>query len=130
MTWWLIMYLVGYGIFTALWVVDDLREHKPAWSILAELASDICMVVAALGFWLTPLRNILGNLALPIFVAGLAWFFVAGSKEFREHFPDEKLPVHHNIAAVLFGMLFLALISGPLLYWGFMYAVLGSYSST
>ena len=88
------------------------------------------MVIAALGFWFAPVREFLGNITMPIFVAGLAWFVVAGVREFKEHYPDSELPLFFNIAAILSSLLFLVLVSGPLLYWGFQYAILGLHNGT
>ena len=126
MPWWLVLYLLGYGGFTVAWVRDDLRESKRLGFLAAELASDACMVIAALGYWLQSVRSFIGNFAIPVFAAGLAWLLLAAVREFRQHFPDPELPPHLNVAAGLSGILLLCLVCGPLVYWGFSYAVLGN----
>ncbi|MEJ1098727.1 MULTISPECIES: hypothetical protein [unclassified Pseudoxanthomonas] len=124
MPWWLYVYLVGYGAFTFFWVRDDIRGGGSKALLAAELLSDSCMVLVALGYWLLPIRMFLGASAAIVFIAGLAWLIVAGIRDLRETWPTADgafVQVGTGLAVlVLYGI-----FCGPLLYWGFLYAVRG-----
>ena len=129
MPWWLLIYLAGYGVFTYKWSRDHLRENGSKLSLSAELASDACMVIAALAYWLPSVRLLLGNAATLIFVAGLAWLFVAAIRDLRESWPSSE-PLWLQIGTTIFVLSFLGAICGPLVYWGYSYAVLGKTGGT
>src|SRR6188768_1829015 len=59
MPWWLYPYLVGYAVFMFLWVRDDIRENGAKPLLIAELLSDGCMVLVALGYWLPSVRALI-----------------------------------------------------------------------
>ena len=121
---WLYAYLIGYGVFTFFWVRDDIRDGGSKALLVAELLSDGCMVLVALGYWLPPVRALLGSIAPIVFVAGLAWLIVAGIRDVREAWPvTESAFVQIGTAIASIGLY--GLICGPLLYWGFLYAFLG-----
>jgi hypothetical protein len=119
------MSVKGYAVFTAFWVRDDLREGGSKAFLSLELASDACMVLVALGFWLPSVRSLLGNTASIAFVAGLAWLILAGVRDLRESLPDPELPFHLNVATAISALALYGIVCGPLIYWGFQYAVLG-----
>src|SRR5688500_16907284 len=87
MHWWLYAYLLAYGVFTFFWVREDVRDNGSTPLLAAELLSDCCMVLVALGYWLPPIRAFLGASAPMAFVAGLAWLIVAGIRDVREAWP-------------------------------------------
>ncbi|MDR7134092.1 hypothetical protein J2X06_001276 [Lysobacter niastensis] len=129
MPWWLYAYLGGYGAFTFFWVRDEIRDRGSKGFLAAELLSDSCMVLVALGYWLLPVRAFLGKTASIVFVAGLAWLLVAGTRDIRETWPS-KDGVLVQAGTALFVVGLYGLFCGPLLYWGFSYAVLGNTGGT
>ena len=130
MPWWLILYLSGYAVFTVHWVRDDIRGLTPMGLIAASLASEACMVMSALGFWLPQVRLPVENFAILIFVAGFAWLLLACIRDIRAYPFDPSLSFRVNIIARALGLVFYSLASGPLIYWGYMFAVLGRRSGT
>lgn len=130
MSWWLLLYLVGYGVFTAYWVRDDLRHGDSKAFLVTELVADVCLLLAALGFWLLFARSILGGAALGVFAAGLAGLVLVSVRELREKFPDPELPFHLNVATALSAVALFCVVYGPLIYWGFSFAVLGKTGGT
>jgi hypothetical protein len=129
MPWWLFVYLAGYSLFTFFWVRDDIRGGGSRAFLAAELLSDICMVLAALAYWLAPVRALFGGFAFIVFVAGLAWLVVAGVRDIRETWPSaDGILVQIGTALAALGLY--GLVCGPLLYWGFSYAVLGNTGGT
>ena len=129
MPWWLHIYLVGYAIFTYFWVRDDIREGGSRPFLVAELLSDCCMVLVGLGYWLPSVRAILGSYAPILFVAGLAWLIIAGIRDIRETWPVNDT-AFVQVGTALGVLLLYGVICGPLLYWGFYYAVLGATGGT
>lgn len=127
---WIYAYFLGYFAFAAWWITDDVRDRRSPWFIATELAGDICLVLVGLAYWFPPVRPLLGTVAIPVFSAGLAWFILSGVVDFKRHFPDPELPLHLNVAAALSGFALAFIICGPLIYWGFSYAVLGRIAST
>lgn len=129
MPWWLYLYLIGYGIFTFFWVRDDLKDGGSKSLLAAELLSDACLVLVGLGYWLPAVRDGLGKAAPLAFVAGLAWALVAAARDIRETWPGSDT-VLVRVGAVAFALGLYAIVCGPLLYWGFMHAVLGKTGGT
>ena len=129
MPWWLVIYLMGYGIFTFFWAREDHRGGGSKLFLAAELVSDASMVLVALGYWLLAVRSFLGNSAIAFFVAGLAWIFIAGARDLRENLPGPE-STGSKIATALSALALYSLVCGPLLYWGFSYAVLGKSGGT
>ncbi len=130
MPWWVYTYFLGFGVFTGVWMKSELKDREEHGYLLAELASDACMVLAALAYWLPSVRFAIAPAAGYIFVAGLAWVAVAAVREWHRYSPDLELSGSQNILAVSAGLLLYGLISGPMLYWGFMYSVLGNVAGT
>ena len=129
MPWWLYAYLAAYAAFTYFWVRDDIRDGGSKAFLSAELISDGCMVLVALGYWLPSVRDFLGNSAPFAFVVGLAWLIVAGVRDVRETWPTgEGIGFQAGTALAVLGLY--ALSCGPLLYWGFSYAILGRMGGT
>ncbi len=129
MHWWLILYLIGYGIFTFFWVREDLRDGGSKSFLAVELVSDACMVLVALGYWLLSIRSLLGGAAIAFYIAGLAWLFIAGARDLREHLPGPE-SAGVKVATAFAAVALYCLVGGPLLYWGFSYAVLGKTGGT
>jgi len=125
MPWWGYAYVAGYLAFAAWWVRDDIKEQRSIWFLLAEVVSDILLVLVALAYWHATLRSVIHPFRLPLFCAGVAWLVVEVPSEFRKHLPDPELSTQGNILVAICGLLLATLILGPLLYWGFSYAVLG-----
>jgi hypothetical protein len=130
MPWWLNLYLIGFASFTVFRVHTRLRKSGPYFLLVASLVCDACMVLVALGFWFQQVRSLLGNAAIIIFVAVLAWIVVATTRDIRNALPIRKLSVLLNALAAALATLLYFMIYGPFLYWGFLYAVLGRAGGT
>lgn len=128
MPWWVYLYLLGFGVVTFFWVRQDIRDGGSKPLLAAELASDTCMVLTGLGYWLLPIRVLLGDTAPQVFVAGLAWLFIAGVRDVRATWPS-KDTAFVKVGTALFAVGLYLLVCGPLLYWGFSYAILGRSSA-
>ena len=129
MPWWLYAYLFGYGVFTFLWVRDDIREDGLRKLLFAELLSDGCMVVVALAYWLPSVRGLLGGAAPIAYVAGLAWLVITGARDVPDAWPSGE-SAFVQIGTGLASAVLYAIICGPLLYWGFSYAFMGATGGT
>ena len=129
MPWWVYLYLLGYGLVTFFWTRQEIRDGGSKSLLAAELASDACMVLAGLGYWLLPIRLVLGDTAPLVFVAGLAWLFIAGVRDIRETWPSNDT-MFVKAGTAFFAVGLYLVFCGPLLYWGFSYAILGQTGGT
>jgi hypothetical protein len=130
MPWWAILYFIVFGCFIAAWVKDELSDRPERPYLVVELLSEMCLVLVALAYWLSPLRSGLASVAAPLFVLGCAWLVVASAREFRRFKPDPELTPALSVVSVVTGVGLYLLLSGPLFYWGFSYAVLGKVAGT
>lgn len=125
MPWWVTFYFLAFGGITAAWLKSELRDKAGRPYLLIELASEICLVVVALGYWLASIRTFVGSASLVVFVAGCAWLLVAAARELGSYGPDPEMSRALNAAALASGVGVYLLLSAPLLYWGYSYAVGG-----
>lgn len=131
MSLWVSTYFAAYLTFCLWSHFDDIRNKRdPLWYAIAEVASNICLVVAALSFWLPAVRTISASLLLGLFVAGCAVFLGQAAVSCRRHIsgPDLSLPGKFFVA--ISGSALGIVISAPLLFWGFTSTVLRSYAGT
>lgn len=131
MTWWASAYFACYLTFGLWSLMDDFRtKGEPLWHIMAEVASDLCLVGAALSYWAPSVRGVLEPMLLGIFIVGLAVFLGLVAHAFRKHAPDPELSFHGKVFVAVSGSALTAAVSAPMLFWGFQAAVLGSYAGT
>ena len=130
MPWWVAVYFLAFGTVTAFWVKSELPDRAERPYTVAELASEACLVAVALAYWVPALRVAIGSIAPMLFVAGCAWLPIAWVREWRQYEPDQEMSRGLSVASVVVGVGLYALLSSPLLYWGFSYVVQGSVAST
>jgi predicted MFS family arabinose efflux permease len=130
MPWWASVYFLGYGCFTAAWARDELADRPERPYVVVEILSAACLVLVALGYWLSEVRAALGSAAPVLFVAGCGWLAAATIRETRRYRPNPDLSRALNFASVVIGVGLYILLSGPLFYWGFVYAVRGNVAGT
>ena len=130
MAWLVVAYFLAFGIFTFAWVRDEWKDRPERTYVIVELLAEACLVLVALSYWLAPARAALSGAAMPLFVAGGAWLVIASVREWRSYTPDPELSRALNVASVGIGVGLYVALSGPLFYWGFMYAVRGDVAST
>lgn len=104
------------------------KQERPYLAV--ELASETCLVIVGLGYWVARVRASVGSNASILFITGCAWLLVAGARELRKYESDPEMSRALNAAALVVGVCVYLLLSAPLLYWGFFYAVRGSVAST
>jgi hypothetical protein len=126
MPWWASLYLAGYVAFTAWSIASDIRtKENSRWFVAAQILGDLCLVIAALAFWDPELRALLRPLLIPLFSAGLAVLIVQMATAVRRYVvADPELSFHGKLVVGAAGTSLMAVISAPLVYWGFSAAVL------
>jgi hypothetical protein len=130
MPWWVVTYFAIFGVITAFWLKSELPDKAERPYLAVELISEACLAVVALGYWLAPVRATIGSVASALFVAGCAWLLLAGVREFRGYVPDPEMSRTLNAVSFVVGIGVYLLLSFPLLYWGFSFAVRGNVAGT
>ena len=130
MPWWVIAYFVLFGVITFAWLKSEIRDRAERPYLVVELVSELCLVVVALGYWLVPVRAAIGSVALVLFVAGCAWLLLASVRELRKYEPDPEMSRTLNAVSLVVGVGVYLLLSSPLFYWGFSFAVRGNIAGT
>ena len=129
MPWWVTFYFFVFGAIIALWVKSELPDKAERPYLAVELVSEACLVIVALGYWMSSVRASLDPIAPIVFVAGCAWLLVAGAREWRRYVPDPEISFSLNLVSLIVGVGLYLLLSAPLLYWGFSYGVRGNVAS-
>jgi len=128
MPWWLPFHLSVIAIITALWVRDDIKDKTELGFIVAEVIATVALVICALAYWLSSVRLALGSAAPWIFIGCVAWLLVATVREIHQFAPDPDLSPRAQLGAKIAGLSLYALVYGPLYYWGFVSALVGSHN--
>lgn len=124
MPWWCWLYFSGYGLFTIRWLVRDIKDQRATWKWSFELVSDFSFFLVAISYWFGPINLLVANYSPLFFATGLVGYIYFGYEELHELFPDPDASLLRHILVLLFSTLLFTLICGPMIYWGFMYAVL------
>ena len=124
---WVSIYLAAYVAFTLWSVVDDVRnKEEPFGFTLTEIVSDICLISAALSFWLLSVRSALGQMDAVVFLVGIALFAGLGVRSLRRNvIADPELDLRGKVFVAITGSAMVIVFSAPLLVWGFMSGLLG-----
>ena len=130
MPWWVVLYFTIFGVITAFWLKSEFPDKAERPYLAVELVSEACLVIVALGYWLDPVRAAISSVASVLFVAGCAWLLLAGAREIRGYVPDPELSRALNSVSIVVGVGGYLLLSFPLLYWGFSFAVRGNVAGT
>jgi hypothetical protein len=129
MPWWAAAYFALYVAF-AIWVVaDDVKDKRASGFIVAQVLSDMALILAALSFWFTGAPVVPQPALFGLFLFGLSIFLAQAVTEVRRLFPDPDLSPRGNLFVATSGMGLALLLTLPLLYWGFKSAVMGGHGS-
>ena len=123
-------YFAGYIAFSAWSFHDDIKSRVTRTRILAELVSDLGLLSTALAYWLPSVRLLLGSAGPFIFSLAVAGLLVQVVGSIRRQFPAQDFTATENVAVAFVGTVLVALMSAPLLYWGFSATVLRVYAGT
>ena len=115
-----------------LWAhYDDFTSNNSAsWFVLAEMASNVFLLIAALSFWLPSLRAIPLPLLLTLFALGSIVFIVQGIATGHKHAKEQGVSRAAKVLTVFSGAALGILITAPLLYWGWQSTVRVIYAET
>jgi hypothetical protein len=128
---WASAYFAAYLTFCLWSHVDDFKSKRdPLWFVIAEMASSVFLLVAALPFWLPSFRAISAPILFGFFVTGCAVTLGQAAVVCRRHVSDPELSLQGKLFVGISGSALGVGISAPLLFWGFKASVLSSYAST
>jgi hypothetical protein len=123
-------YFALYVAFSAWSFHDDVKSKVSRYRIVAEVLSDVGLLSVALSYWLLPVRLFLGGGAPALFSLAVAAFLIQLVETLRQQFPAADFTARENAAVASVGTALVALLSAPLIYWGFCAAVLHQYVGT
>lgn len=119
MPWWAVLYFSLYITFCLWFMVNDLRDKsEPRSGIGLEAVADVCIVIAALSFWIPSLHR----LPLPVLIA----FVIVGGvlylwqmvRALRKHvLQDPDFARGERVFVGLFGAGMSILVTAPSMFW-------------
>ena len=122
---WFSLYLTAFVAYGAWTTVTAIRAGERGISTAAELISDVCLVITALAYWYSDLRLALGGWLIAFFVVGPATMVASTIPSYLQL---RKAPHVSSITALqapLFALAVGCILFSPILYFGFLVAVLG-----
>ena len=119
MPWWAVLYFSLYITFCLWSLVNDLRdESEPRSHVGLEAVSDICIVIAALSFWIRSLHRLPSPVLIASVVLGgvlYLWQMVLG---LRKHvLQDPDLSRGEKGFVGLFAAGISVLVTAPSMFW-------------
>lgn len=118
-------YFAGYITFVAWAHLDDLRSGKVSIpGVLTAVLGDICLMIAALSLWCFASVGLRPPFVLGLFTAGCASSVVEAIVSCRRSLADPSLTGEGKWFVSLAGTGLGLLAFAPLVYWGFLAAVL------
>ena len=127
MPWWAMLYLVFYYAF-AMWsfVYHIHHDTAPSWFVIAEGTMDTGLLLVGLAYWKPHIVDSqLELLIMPMFVLGAAVFVGQLVFALRADQARGRRSIQGWLFFGISGAALMAIISGPLLFWGFQAAFLG-----
>jgi hypothetical protein len=125
---WPSLYFLANFVFATFVVREHLRSKINPWLIASSTLGEACLASVALGYWISSFSLIHKRIALLLFSLGVASLIVEGVNAFRDVFEEQEDSLIVRTGIVGFGTVLLALVFGPMLYWGFCFAILGKQS--
>jgi len=126
---WFSFYLsafVAYGT----WTTAQAIRAGERWIVTAcELVADFCLVISALVYWYTDLRLALGGSAIVFFAVGPTTMIVSVIPGYLQLRKTSRTSSLAALQAPLFGIVVGCILFSPLLYFGFLAAVLGRHAT-
>jgi len=106
----------------------EVKKQGFGWSQLVEIASDVVLICAAVGYWLNDPYELsqVASITLYALALGILLFQIGAS--LRRAVNDPELETEGRVFVGATGTVLSVLVSAPLVYWGFLYAVMGRYA--
>lgn len=119
MPWWVALYFSLYITFCLWCLANDLRdESEPKSGVGLEAVADICMVIAALSFWIPSLHRIPLPILISLVTVGVVLYLWQMVLALRKHvLQDPDLPRGEKIFVGLFGAGVSVLVTAPAMFW-------------
>jgi len=127
MPWWAAGYFGLYLAFSGWSLIDDYRTKEPPWFMTAEVVSDICLLAPAFAFWIPDAHAVMKPFLLPVFATGVLLLCGLLVRTLAKQLSDPALGKQGKAFVVIGGSALVALVSTPMLLWGYRAAVLGGY---
>jgi hypothetical protein len=128
---WVSTYFAAYTAFCLWSHIDDFRNKRDLWWFaIAEAASNVFLILAALSFWVPSVRVVPAPVFFGLFVVGCAIFLGQAAVVCHKHIADPELSFQGKLFVGISGSVFGLITSVPLLFWGFKSTVVGIYAGT
>lgn len=115
--WWVLLLLAVFAALTFGGVREDLADGTSRWLIALDVVGSGILVVLALAYWIDPVAELTRPSALALLAAAAATTITEVARDLS----TVTASAREKLLAV--GML--ALVEGPLYYWGALFAVFG-----
>jgi hypothetical protein len=123
-------YFALFLAFSAWSFCDDLKNGVRSTRLVVEVLSDAGLICVSLAYWYPSLQILVGTAAPLIFCLALAGFIMQLIATIRRQLSDTELSHTGKVFVLSTGTFLVAIVSAPLLYWGFSAAVLRRYAGT
>jgi hypothetical protein len=88
MSWWVILYLVAFGLLAVAGLSNDFYERKPAWFLACAAGANVAVAYFIIAYWNHSLLIPLGKTAPIVFVASMCWEIWQGIDDLRTIIPN------------------------------------------
>lgn len=127
-----ILHFLVYVSFSIWSISGDIRDRaEPHWSIAAEIYSVGGLLLCALSYWIPFIHYNVGKWSIVVFASALSISFAQTIRSFHRCVVlDADLNRYEKIRTFASGISIIIITEAPMVYWGFMSAILGTYRQT